>query len=219
MIIDCISDLHGFYPNLNGGDLLIVSGDITANDKLGEWCDFFIWFSRQRYKKKILIGGNHDNFLANCDPVSEAKSMVGMDGDNFEYLCNSGTEFEGVKIWGSPHCNSFPGVPKKYSAFMHTETELESIWKLIPDDIDILATHGPGYGLHDVLAHNYHHAGSVSLSKWLARHKDTLKLFVCGHIHEGYGSVNVKGCTINVNCSHCDEDYEPVNKPIRVILD
>ncbi len=27
MIIDCISDLHGFYPELLGGDLLIVGGD------------------------------------------------------------------------------------------------------------------------------------------------------------------------------------------------
>ncbi len=32
MIIDCISDLHGFKPNLNGGDLLIIGGDLTARD-------------------------------------------------------------------------------------------------------------------------------------------------------------------------------------------
>ncbi len=30
MIIDCISDLHGYYPKLEGGDLLIVAGDLTA---------------------------------------------------------------------------------------------------------------------------------------------------------------------------------------------
>ena len=33
MIIDCISDLHGFFPKLEGGDLLIIAGDLTARDK------------------------------------------------------------------------------------------------------------------------------------------------------------------------------------------
>lgn len=31
MIIDCISDLHGEYPILEGGDLLIVAGDLVVN--------------------------------------------------------------------------------------------------------------------------------------------------------------------------------------------
>ena len=30
MIVDRISDLHGHYPQLEGGDLLIVAGDLTA---------------------------------------------------------------------------------------------------------------------------------------------------------------------------------------------
>lgn len=31
MIIDFISDTHGHYPELEGGDLLIVAGNPTAN--------------------------------------------------------------------------------------------------------------------------------------------------------------------------------------------
>ena len=40
MIIDCLSDLHGHYPSLDGGDLLIVAGDLTARDKLEEHYEF-----------------------------------------------------------------------------------------------------------------------------------------------------------------------------------
>lgn len=32
MIIDCIGCLHDHYPELEGGDLLIVTGDLTARD-------------------------------------------------------------------------------------------------------------------------------------------------------------------------------------------
>ena len=40
MIIDCIADLHGHYPKLEGGDLLIVAGDLTAEHKYEE-LDYF----------------------------------------------------------------------------------------------------------------------------------------------------------------------------------
>jgi len=32
MEITCVSDLHGYYPELPGGDLLIVAGDLIARD-------------------------------------------------------------------------------------------------------------------------------------------------------------------------------------------
>ena len=56
MIIDCISDLHGYYPELEGGDLLIVAGDLTARDDENEHeIEFAQWFLTQRYKYKIFI--------------------------------------------------------------------------------------------------------------------------------------------------------------------
>jgi len=56
MIVDCISDLHGFYPELEGGDLLIVAGDWTKSDGMDELEDFEKhWLSIQTYKKIILI--------------------------------------------------------------------------------------------------------------------------------------------------------------------
>src|ERR1044071_9160006 len=63
MIIDCISDLHGFKPSLQGGDLLIVAGDLTARDTMQEHVDFLWWLDEQPYEKKIYIAGNHDGCI------------------------------------------------------------------------------------------------------------------------------------------------------------
>jgi 3',5'-cyclic AMP phosphodiesterase CpdA len=60
MKIDCISDLHGFQPKLEGGDLLIVAGDLTARDTVEEYITFNSWLSDQNYDRKIIIAGNHD---------------------------------------------------------------------------------------------------------------------------------------------------------------
>ena len=63
MIIDAISDLHGHYPQLEGGALLIVAGDCLKRETIAEKEIFFDWLADQNYKNKILVGGNHDNFL------------------------------------------------------------------------------------------------------------------------------------------------------------
>src|SRR5690554_6389041 len=54
-----------------------------------------------------------------------------------------------VKIWGSPWTNDFHGVHPKCKAFMLSEHELAKKWALIPDDVDILVTHSPPYGIFD----------------------------------------------------------------------
>ena len=53
MIIDCIADLHGYLPPLEGGDLLIVAGDWTARDTFPEILKFFMWIAKLDYKKKV----------------------------------------------------------------------------------------------------------------------------------------------------------------------
>jgi len=145
-----VSDLHGFYPKLEEGDLLIVAGDCTASDKIDEWRGFFNWLSKQDYKKKILIGGNHDGFLEQClDTKTEIKLGLTKD-EGYEYLCDSGTDYEGLKIWGSPYTRRFPGQNKACMAFsVQSEFQLKDHFDLIPSDIDILITHSPPFGILD----------------------------------------------------------------------
>lgn len=250
MIIDCTSDLHGYYPELKGGDLLIVAGDLTRDDYASSQLEFLSCLQHLNYKKKILIAGNHDNWaedIKNGNPFSHWK---------IEYLCDSGTEFEyeepsstewganeaslselnyekkKMKIWGSPWTKRFPGMNPKCMAFtVDTEEELEEKWKLIPDDVDILVTHSPPYGIMDQVERKYidiqgtllkwnENVGSKSLSNKTDNLKN-LKIHIFGHVHEGYGHLKEILKTPNIhlaNASHVNERYEPVNKPIRIIL-
>lgn len=219
MIIDCISDLHGFYPKLKGGDLLIVAGDLTARDQINQYVEFYIWLDKQAYKYKILIAGNHDNEI-----------QKGLDyefaNENIYYLKDSAVEIEGLKIWGSPWTKTFPGINPQCKAFtVDTEEELAQKWTLIPDDIDILITHSPPYGIFDEIkkikfsgrSSDIENVGSISLREHvLARIKP--KLHVFGHIHE-WGGDSVDCITTKfINASHVNEHYQPVNKPVRIIL-
>ncbi len=233
MIIDCIGCTHGAYPELSGGDLLIVTGDITAHDKMPEWVGFFKWLKKQDYKKKILIGGNHDRLLEQCISTAEAKAMGFHEldditshylyDDSYEYLYNNGTEFEGLKIWGSPHSVWFHGVNPLCKAFMEKESQLAKRWALIPLDVDILITHTPPYLILDDMPEHLNFGSHSLLVELETRLKP--KLHVFSHIHEGYGQLVFKrpghgseNNTLCVNCSIMDENYKPVNKPIRVEL-
>ena len=219
MIIDCISDLHGHYPALEGGDLLIVAGDLTAKDSYQEHCILSHWFDEQskNYKKIILIAGNHDKLLQDTG--------IGIDYEA-QYLCDSGTEFEGLKIWGSPWTLKFEGMNPHCMAFtVDTEEELAEKWALIPDDVDILVTHSPPFGIYDQIRRYLQDmpisVGSTSLMTWMKEKWkvfNSLKINIFGHIHEHGGKSGSLNMIQFINASHVNEDYEPVNKPVRVIL-
>ena len=232
MKIDCISDIHGEQPELEGGDLLIIAGDLTARDTKDDLLAFDIWVSKQQYKKTIIIAGNHDNSCVKGYPFTRRPFAV--DGivfpyNDIEYLCDSGTEFEGLKIWGSPWTKSFPGMNPYCKAFvLDTEKELADKFDLIPSDIDILITHSPPFDYLDKTPRRKYsgraleteNVGSGALLKRLCEVKPRLHVF--GHIHFSYGirehDWHLGEHTTLVNAAHLNEDYEAVNKPITVIL-
>ena len=215
MDLTCISDLHGYHPLLESGDLLIVAGDLTGRDTETEYLRFREWLSQLNYTKIVLIGGNHDNFL-------ESNPNYHF-GNNVEYLCDSGTTFEGLKIWGTPWTPWFHGVNPSCKAFMLKEKQLKAKFDLIPDDIDILISHGPPKGCLDGVerGETIEHVGSQNLLEAVERAKPPLHIF--GHIHEHGGKQMVykwmmerkPDCRM-FNCSYVDERYRPVNKPVKI---
>src|ERR1700678_4191332 len=102
MIVDCISDLHGKFPKLEGGDLLILAGDYTANDSIQGWHEFFDWLDKQKYRQKVLVAGNHDNFaeswaISGTFTDDAYDQMYPGEKPCFNYLCDSGMVYEGLK--------------------------------------------------------------------------------------------------------------------------
>lgn len=223
MIIDAISDLHGYYPKLEGGDLLIIAGDLTARDTNKEYEGFFTWLSLQdQYRKKIVISGNHDNGMIGIQN-SKVPNGIYSGFECCEYLCDSGIEFEGLKIWGSPWSLWFKGINPKCTAFTGNEEDLMKKYSIIPNDIDILITHTPPYGVLDGIYledGSEYPTGSKNLRNLVfdTYYFKKLKHHFFGHIHE-YGGQSYESILCGFhNCSYVNERYKPVNKPIRVVL-
>ncbi len=223
MEITCISDLHGQYPTLLGGDLLIVGGDITAMDKIKQWMEFYDWFKAQPYRQKILIGGNHDGFLERCISSQEAREMMIDAQEGFEYLCDNGIEFEGLKIWGSPWTPRFGN----WHFMLDKRDRMREKWDKIPLDTQLLVTHGPPFKMLDK-NEDGEHVGCRDLACKILALRD-LKLHIFGHIHECHGwrhqNYDIGDDTIipqghlSVNASLMDENYHFFDRPTRIYWD
>ena len=217
MIIDCISDLHGFKPKLKRGDLLIVAGDLTAQDRAKEYEEFALWLSKQKYTHKIVVAGNHDGYLEREGGLG-IRSLERLGG--FRYLQDSFVEIEGLKIYGSPWTKGFFGINPLCCAFTVDEGEsLKARWDQIPEDIDILVTHCAPFSILDMAESG--EAGDRELTRFLAGVRP--KLHVFGHIHEEGGKTAYmfprRGETVTcVNAAYVDREYNPTHKPVRIIL-
>jgi len=203
-----ISDTHNHTIEIPDGDILIHAGDFSSFGYRHEVEKFLTWFDGLPHLTKILISGNHD-FM--CQEKPDLFQTYIDNTDTVDYLCDSGVEREGLKIWGSPWQPYF----YDWAWNLKTERELQEKWDLIPDDTDIVVTHGPPQYLGDTTLDKLS-VGSRSLRETLLGRVQPL-VHVCGHIHSGYGLL-IKDGTTFVNASTCNEKYQAVNKPIVIEL-
>ena len=217
--ISVISDTHtrhGLIPmeDLPGGDILIHSGDImNSGYNKNDILDFCTWFhSLKQYDKKIFIAGNHDRMFENHPEGVEELLNIYLDIDYLQdeaydlYDLDTDTS---TKIYGSPW------QPEFYSwAFNLPKNgiELAGKWEAIPDNTDILITHGPAFGTLDTVAGRpWDNLGCELLAQRIEIVKP--KIHICGHIHSGYG-YEFKNGTHFFNASVLDERYEYTQKPM-----
>lgn len=209
MKITLISDTHGFHNKLQlaGGDLLIHAGDVTARGNEWEVIQFLDWFKIQKYTHKIIIAGNHDLFFERAT-VEYIQSIT---PKGVVYLNDSGICINGFTIWGSPIQPTFFNL-----AFNRERGDnIDKHWQMIPENTDILITHGPAFGVLDETVKGKKEGCKMLLEKI---NKIKPKLHVFGHIHEGYGMITNETITF-VNASVLNFQYQCVNPPIHLFLE
>lgn len=208
--IVCLSDTHNCHEQIivPGGDILIHAGDATIRGTIDEIVLFNKWFAALPHRHKIFVAGNHDWLFETNNRY--ARTLLDA---SIHYLQDSAVEIENFKIYGSPWQPRF----FDWAFNLMRGAELAEKWKMIPENIDVLITHGPPFGILDEVPrqHWIENTGCEELRKRIEAIRP--KMHVFGHIHGGYGRAEQFGVRF-VNASNCDESYNPSNAPIVVDL-
>ena len=217
MKILAMSDTHGKHAQIPKdwmppADVLVHAGDISNVGRMVEIIDFLDWFSKQPYEHKIFIAGNHDwGFQENYDVMTR----IVRDYGNIIYLEDSEVVIGGVKFYGSPwqpeFCNWAFNLPRG--------EKLQAKWDRIPEDTDVLITHGPPRNILDFVSQGSRgseNVGCANLEDTVLTKLPILKLNIFGHVHSSAGML-IKKNKLFVNAAVLNEQYNVANKPI--ILD
>ena len=225
--ITLISDTHTkhkqIHHDLPGGGILIHAGDfMNAGYNPMEAIEFFQWYDKiVTYDTKIFIAGNHDRYMQN-EPEEVKGLLTGY--KTIEYLQdeelalyfdgpNGDMPEENVRIYGSPWQPEF--FNWAFNLPRHGE-EMKAKCDAIPDNTDILITHGPPFGYLDIPGGQSIRVGCEMLRERV----DTIrpKIHVFGHIH-GSAGYYFNGHTHFINASVLNERYEYTNLPLTIEWD
>lgn len=237
--IASVSDTHTYHKSITipKCDILIHSGDATYHGRQEEVEEFGSWFRSLPVEHKIYVPGNHDKSFEN-DPES-AQEWLGFNRDEKAsvtkqkgvkrvsteskaqnivqvgkcyYLHQEAININGLKIYGD---GSTPSFGYGWAFNVDRGAPIAEVWQKIPDDTNVLITHGPPYGILDLTG--YRGGGHVGCEELYRKTRGLSSLIVhqFGHIHEGAGYEKV-GDTLFVNASSCTQHYNPTNKVIVV---
>lgn len=208
MKLVAISDTHSLHDDVvvPDGDVLVHAGDLTRRGTLEEFRDFRRWLDDLPHDHKLVVPGNHDFCLEDPD----RRELILSEVTGARLLVDEAVELNGKLFWGAPW------QPKFFEWAFNRERgrALREKWELIPEDVDVLVTHGPPRGFGDRVAQG-DRVGCAELRKWLKQVRPDLHVF--GHIHEGYGRYDLDGIRL-VNASVCDVRGELRNGPLVLEL-
>ena len=230
MKICSISDLHGnliYYPSdywkdLRECEILFICGDTLPLyiqmdiNKSRKWLlnKFKSWAEELPVEKVYLIAGNHDWFFEKRD--AEAHELFPID-NKITYLHNECVEHISIqdsktyKIFGTPYCHQFGSW-----AFMHPEEELQKLFNVIPENLDILITHDAPYGTSDICFEGWsadgQHKGCPALRNAILEKKPKYNFH--GHLHSSNHDEEILGETKVFNTSILNEEYKPTYYPL-----
>lgn len=220
MRIVAISDTHSQHKavtdDLPGGDLLIHAGDWTSGGYKFEIKDFLKWIHNRTFDFDYVtyIAGNHDRLVE--DSPSKFRELLNEKFPNkhsIKYLQDEEIEVdfmndEKVKIYGSPWQPEFHDWAFNLK---RGGDEIWEKWQAIPEDTDILVTHGPPFSRLDLSLYGHRNVGCELLNMRVQTIKPKIHIF--GHVHSSYG-YSFDGNTHYINACVLNEQYKYKNKPI-----
>lgn len=183
MTIVIVSDTHELENEvpIPAADVLIHCGDFTMFSRsLSAVKDFNDWLGELPHRTKLVVAGNHEHFLQ-LDP--SRRSLL----SNATVLIDEGITIDGLKIFGSAV------TPQSGGAFsMPSSADRARHWQLIPNDTNVLITHGPPLGVLDRSPGQQDHMGDPELLERI-NELPSLRLHCFGHVHGAHGSVEKDG--------------------------
>ncbi|KAJ1309827.1 hypothetical protein OPQ81_006592 [Rhizoctonia solani] len=184
------------------GDILIHAGDFTTFTH--GFKAALDWIKELPHPQKVLIAGNHEfnldlqhrsEIYGRVDPQMAAEldqdrrmltDQSAVDA-NLTYLEAASAEISGVsgKKWsihGSPYTPEYGTM-----GFSYPRSVENIIWTSIPQNTEVLVTHGPPFGILDLARFGKAHVGCPGLSHAVLHCLSRVRLHVYGHIHESRG--------------------------------
>lgn len=209
MKIIAISDTHDQHNKLAipECDILIHAGDATNVGTEEEVRDFARWFSEQKARYLIWIPGNHEKKFE--DSLPHSLQWFEKECPSGRVLINESINIEHINIYGSPITPWFGN----WAWNSHRE-DIAKYWNAIPDNTNILITHGPPAKILDYAPQ----CGNVGCTDLYIRTQQLkqLKHHIFGHIHFSGGQTKLHNGIMYHNVAICNETYYP-NNPITVI--
>jgi len=231
MVIACISDTHGIWlpPIPDEADIVIHAGDVTRGPKTASimWMELeFAQWAKTVDRPIYLTWGNHD-YIDWPQPFPGGLVLP----DNVQICADEAVTIVGTQFWFSPWSPVFGDW-----AWMDTESELRKKYTKIPEDTQVIVSHGPPkyYGdcLNDARFGPPTHVGSTPLLERFMALPEA-DLLICGHIHSGWGRFTTvdgyvyhggtnytptKAGKLVVNAAQVDEDYKPVHNAVQLVV-
>lgn len=213
--IVAISDVHTKWNKLiiPKCDILISAGDYSFRGESHLVKDFHGWLNKQDATHIISVQGNHELWVENN--FKEAKDIALAACPRVDFLDEGLVEIDDIKIWGSAITPWFHSW-----AWNRHPQEITKHWNRIPNDINILITHGPPYNILDKTIYSngdprLEPLGCPQLLKRIKELKD-LDLHFFGHIHNPGGEQHHEDGISFYNSAICNELYLPIN-PITIV--
>jgi predicted phosphodiesterase len=153
LIVSDTHDTHVRIESLPDCDTLIHCGDVMMTSKyfshavsLRKLQDFNVWLGTCNAKQRLVIGGNHDNYLERIGPEAVQSVLT-----NAQYLLNDHCKVGQLSAWATPL--SIGKSPNR--AFQRAEFRKKTM-ESKPAKVDVLITHGQCEELTSAVEHKIH---------------------------------------------------------------